>query len=65
MLDGGCIPVGGSIGQIRPINLAWPLLEQAGLSLSGAPALTPATTTAPDATATPRPGLDKTSGLKS
>lgn len=31
--DVGCIPVGGSIGQIRPINLAWPLLEQAGLSL--------------------------------
>ncbi len=35
--DVGCIPVGGSIGQIRPINLAWPLLEQAGLSLEGAP----------------------------
>jgi S1-C subfamily serine protease len=34
--DVGCIPVGGSIGQIRPINLAWPLLEQAGLTL-GAP----------------------------
>lgn len=33
--DGGCIPVGGSIGQIRPINLAWPLLEQAGLHLDG------------------------------
>lgn len=66
MLDGGCIPVGGSIGQIRPINLAWPLLEQAGLSLGGPPAITPATSTSPpDATATPRPGLDKTSGLKS
>jgi S1-C subfamily serine protease len=33
--DVGCIPVGGSIGQIRPINLAWPLLEEAGLSLNG------------------------------
>jgi hypothetical protein len=31
--DVGCIPVGGSIGQLRPINLAWPLLEEAGLSL--------------------------------
>jgi serine protease Do len=34
--DVGCIPVGGSIGQIRPINLAWPLLEKAGMTL-GAP----------------------------
>lgn len=34
--DLGCIPVGGSIGQIRPINLAWPLLEEAGLSLDAA-----------------------------
>jgi S1-C subfamily serine protease len=32
--DVGCIPVGGSIGQIRPINLAWPLLEKAGLNPS-------------------------------
>ena len=32
--DVGCIPVGGSIGQIRPINLAWPLLEKAGLNSS-------------------------------
>lgn len=65
MLDGGCIPVGGSIGQIRPINLAWPLLEQAGLSLSGAPATTPTTsTTSPDVTPTPRPGLTKTNGPK-
>lgn len=38
--DVGCIPVGGSIGQIRPINLAWPLLEQAGLTL-GAPQAKP------------------------
>jgi serine protease Do len=30
--DGSCIPVGGSIGQLRPINLALPLLEKAGLS---------------------------------
>jgi serine protease Do len=44
--DVGCMPVGGSIGEILPINLAWPLLEQAGLTL-GAPAAgsTPAPTT--------------------
>ncbi len=66
MLDGGCIPVGGSIGQIRPINLAWPLLEQAGLSLSGASGVTPVpSTTSPDATATPRSGLTKTNGPQS
>jgi S1-C subfamily serine protease len=29
--DVGCIPVGGSIGQLRPINLARDLLAQAGL----------------------------------
>jgi S1-C subfamily serine protease len=28
--DVGCIPTGGSIGQVRPINLALPLLRQAG-----------------------------------
>jgi serine protease Do len=52
--DVGCIPVGGSIGQIRPINLAWPLLEQAGLSLG--------TATATDVVITPAPqtGLSKT-----
>ena len=32
--DGSCIPVGGSIGQLRPINLALPLLEKAGLSFA-------------------------------
>lgn len=48
--DVGCIPVGGSIGQIRPINLAWPLLEQAGMSLHA-----PAT----------RPGLSKSGFPKS
>jgi S1-C subfamily serine protease len=36
--DVGCIPVGGSIGQIRPINLAWPLLEAAGMTLGTPPA---------------------------
>lgn len=42
--DVGCIPVGGSIGQLRPINLAWPLLEEAGMSLAapGADAILPA-----------------------
>lgn len=51
--DVGCIPVGGSIGQIRPINLAWPLLEEAGLTL-GAPAATdtPATVDTPAASTT-------------
>lgn len=47
--DVGCIPVGGSIGQIRPINLAWPLLEQAGLSLN-APEATPADVTPAEVT---------------
>jgi serine protease Do len=28
-----CVPVGGSLGQLRPINLAMPLLETAGLEL--------------------------------
>jgi len=32
--DGNCIPVGGSIGQLRPINLALPLLQKAGLSFA-------------------------------
>lgn len=55
--DGGCIPVGGSIGQIRPINLAWPLLEQAGLRLDGT------TTTAEVATAPPAKGRLAKDGL--
>lgn len=57
--DVGCIPVGGSIGQIRPINLAWPLLEQAGMSLGGSP-------TAADADAEPSPtsGLSKSGIFK-
>ena len=32
--DVGCIPVGGSIGQLRPINLAYPMLAHAGLVLA-------------------------------
>lgn len=31
--DVGCIPVGGSFGQLRPINLAYSILAGAGLSL--------------------------------
>jgi hypothetical protein len=38
-----CVPIGGSIGQLRPVNLALPLLDMAELEL-GAP---------------PREGLDK------
>jgi S1-C subfamily serine protease len=30
--DVGCMPVGGSIGQLRPVNLATAVLEQAGYS---------------------------------
>lgn len=52
--DVGCIPVGGSIGQIRPINLAWPLLQEAGLTLDGAPAAE-----SPSTTTEQRPGLAK------
>ncbi len=59
--DVGCIPVGGSIGQIRPINLAWPLLEQAGLSLGA-----PASAQSSEAAEEPRPGgLAKSSVPKS
>jgi S1-C subfamily serine protease len=31
--DVGCVPIGGSIGQLRPINLALPLLRQADPTL--------------------------------
>jgi S1-C subfamily serine protease len=31
--DVGCIPVGGSIGQLRPVNLAYDLLAQVGTKL--------------------------------
>jgi outer membrane protein assembly factor BamB len=34
--DVGCIPVGGSIGQIRPINLALPLMNRSGIRLTDA-----------------------------
>jgi S1-C subfamily serine protease len=30
--DVGCVPTGGSIGQLRPVNLAKPMLEAAGAS---------------------------------
>lgn len=59
--DIGCIPVGGSIGQIRPINLAWPLLEQAGLTLRAPAAPSASPTTEP---AAERPGLSKTGFAK-
>ena len=55
--DVGCIPVGGSIGQIRPVNLAWPLLEEAGMTL-GAPAVAPAETPSPRS-GLPKSGLPK------
>jgi S1-C subfamily serine protease len=35
--DVGCIPVGGSIGQLRPINLALDMLSRAGLVANPAP----------------------------
>lgn len=56
--DVGCIPVGGSIGQIRPINLAWPLLEQAGLTLGA-----PASSALVAATATPPRGRLSKAGI--
>lgn len=46
--DVGCIPVGGSIGQLRPINLARPLLTQAGFDESSVSLFpSPATSTLP------------------
>lgn len=33
--DIGCIPTGGSLGQLRPINQALPLLEEAGGAATG------------------------------
>ena len=51
--DVGCIPTGGSIGQLRPVNLAKPLLAEAG---AATPPSTEATATPrPQPTATPRP----------
>jgi hypothetical protein len=35
--DVGCIPVGGSIGQLRPINLALYLLARSGVALNSSP----------------------------
>ncbi|MCC6313113.1 MAG: trypsin-like peptidase domain-containing protein [Thermomicrobiales bacterium] len=34
--DVGCVPTGGSLGQIRPIDLALPLLQQVDPTLTGA-----------------------------
>ncbi|MFT4040539.1 MAG: PQQ-binding-like beta-propeller repeat protein [Thermomicrobiales bacterium] len=57
--DVGCIPTGGSIGQLRPIDLARPMLADAGVTLAALPADTQqetlAATVAPSPTATPRP----------
>lgn len=43
--DVGCVPTGGSIGQLRPINLAKPLLRQADPTFSSSPATVTATLT--------------------
>lgn len=55
--DVGCIPMGGSIGQLRPINLAKPILAEAGW-VPGAEedVLTPVTVpTPPPPTEVPKP----------
>jgi S1-C subfamily serine protease len=55
--DIGCVPTGGSIGQLRPTNLALPLLKQAGVSLGNevadVPRVPSPTPAAPPPTATP------------
>jgi hypothetical protein len=58
--DVGCIPVGGSFGELRPINLARDLLAGAGLDsvLIDASAQAPAATTV--ATAVPAPDMPPT-----
>jgi hypothetical protein len=35
--DVGCIPIGGSIGQLRPVNLAYDLLARAGVPVQPGP----------------------------
>jgi outer membrane protein assembly factor BamB/S1-C subfamily serine protease/plastocyanin len=62
--DVGCIPTGGSIGQLRPIDLAKPMLASAGLTLEAASvedqqapiaAVDPSPTPAPTPTPVPSP----------
>lgn len=63
--DVGCIPTGGSIGQLRPIDLAKPMLAGAGLTLEAidaahqqetiAVAVDPTATPAPTSTPAPSP----------
>jgi hypothetical protein len=45
--DVGCIPVGGSIGQLRPVDLARPLLATAGLTAGTLETEAPAVEAAP------------------
>jgi hypothetical protein len=45
--DVGCIPVGGSIGQLRPIALALPILASAGLAPGTIETAAPAAAAAP------------------
>ena len=47
--------IGGFINGLRPVNLAKPLLKQAGVSMDAAPAPAAATTPAPAAPARPAP----------
>jgi S1-C subfamily serine protease len=49
--DVGCLPTGGSLAQLRPINLARPLLASVDPNLVSAVAAAPATATAGDAVA--------------
>ena len=65
--DVGCIPTGGSIGQLRPIDLAKPMLSRAGLTLEAtdtddqqeiiAAAVDPTSTPEPTSTPPPAPTL--------
>lgn len=49
----GCVPAGGSFGLLRPINLAKPLLGEAGLSTPATAATqTPTAVSSPSATST-------------
>jgi hypothetical protein len=53
--DVGCVPMGGSIGQLRPINLAKPMLEKAGWvpRVQETPPTPPSSTPQPTATQAP------------
>jgi S1-C subfamily serine protease len=56
--DVGCIPMGGSIGLLRPINLAASLLDQAGVTIAALgelPEHLPEPTPEPDPMPTPAP----------